>query len=408
MRSRILSGINSIPWRSIKEALRKKRVPEYLRRIIDSYLSKRCIVCRTIDGRMARRSVEARVPLGTVFGPLFWNFAYDSTFKVNREMGCRIICYADDTLIIATAEDAPTAAILAGIRVTRILSRIERLKLRVSEEKTEAVLFHGRTRPVFFPFVSVGNCRIKLANSMKYLGIYIDNRWIFRDHFAYVEAKVSKVTLALCRLVPKLKGPMEGKRQLYSKVIQSVLSYGASIWCDVFDASKEAQRSLRRVQRTLAIRVIAAYRTMSCDAALLLAGIPVLHITAMCRKGVYERSTAFKIRGEWSKEAVAEIEKSEHIALCHRWEDYLQDRSLFGQRTIEAVRPKFSEWITRTHGSRNYYMFQLFTGHGSFGHFLFGIRKKERMNLAPSTATIRILLNTRCKRAPLGPRRAPS
>ncbi|CAL1685098.1 unnamed protein product [Lasius platythorax] len=80
---------------------------------------------------------------------------------------------------------------------------------------------------------------------------------------------------------------------------------------------------------------------------------------------------------------MAEIKKSEHIALCHRWEDYLQDRSLFGKRTIEAIRPKFSEWITRTHGSRNYYMSQLFTGHGSFGHFLFGIRKKRTDESCP-------------------------
>lgn len=248
--------------------------------------------------------------------------------RVNRETGCHVVCYADDTLVIATAEDANSAAVRAGIQVARILFQIKRLGLRVFEEKMEAVIFHGRVKPVYFPHISVGNSRIKLSGSMKYLGIIIDSKWSFGDHFAYVEAKVAKVTRAPCKLMPNLRGPGKRKRQLYSKMVQSVILYGAPIWCDALGRSRGAQRSLRRVQRVLAIRVISAYRTTSCDAASLLARIPPLHVIAMCRKRVYEKTTALKASGNWTPEAVVDIKNTELLVLYHQWAEYLRDPSL--------------------------------------------------------------------------------
>lgn len=296
---------------------------------------------------------------------MLWNVTYDSTLRVNRETGCHVVCYADDTLVIATADDANSTAVRAGIQVARILFQIKRLGLRVSEKKTEAVIFYGRVKPDYFPLISVGNSRIKLSGSMKYLGIIIGSKWSFVDHFAYVEAKVAKVTRALCRLMPTLRGPGERKRQLYSKMVQSVILYGAPIWCDALDRSRGAQRSLRCVQRVLAIRVISAYCTTSCDAASLLARIPPLHVTAMCRKRVYEKTTALKASGNWTPEAVVDIKNTELLVLYHQWAEYLRDPSLWGKRTSAAIYPHLIEWIERERGCMNYYVSQFLTGHGS-------------------------------------------
>lgn len=109
---------NSLPWRTIWKVLIDKGYPVYLRRIIDSYLSDKFIQYSTIEGRTASRRMEAGVPQGSVLGPLLWNIAFDSVLTTPKEIGCHVICYANDTLIIATADCVQMAAVRAGIQVS--------------------------------------------------------------------------------------------------------------------------------------------------------------------------------------------------------------------------------------------------------------------------------------------------
>lgn len=123
--------------------------------------------------------------------------------------------------------------------------------------------------------------------------------------------------------------------------------------------------------------MISAYRTTSCDAASLLAKIPPLHITARCRKRVFKGVSALKARGDWSRDAAAAIRDTEQLVLYYEWAEYLRNPSLWGKRTVEAIYPHLIEWIERRHLCVNYYMSQLLTGHGSFGHYLLRIGKRE-------------------------------
>lgn len=102
----VANAFNSLPWRTISKALRwRKRFPPYLCRIVDAYLSNRCVEFPTISGGVCRRGVLAGVPQGSVLGPLLWNLAFDAVVKSQRLPGCEITCYADDTLILVTASD---------------------------------------------------------------------------------------------------------------------------------------------------------------------------------------------------------------------------------------------------------------------------------------------------------------
>lgn len=132
------------------------------------------------------------------------------------EIGCEIVCYADDTLILASADTASRALSRAGLQTSLVLNRIRRMGLRVATQKTEVVLFGNKgTRTQekeVETHIQIGCDRIKVASNMKYLGVVLDSRLTFKDHFRMVGTKASNISKALCRLMPNLRGPTEAKR----------------------------------------------------------------------------------------------------------------------------------------------------------------------------------------------------
>lgn len=375
----IKNAFNSIPWSRIRTALVKKRFPSYLRGIISSYLSCRTIEYPVADGGRGSRPVKAGVPQGSVLGPLLWNIAFDCVLQDGTEPDCHIVCYADDTLVLASADTMAGAVARANLQVRLVTGRIRRLGLKIASDKTEIVLFHsGKGLPKEdLPHIQVGDQWIQAGTSMKYLGILLDSKLKFLDHFRYVEEKATRVSKALGRLMPNLRGPKEAKRRLYAGVVQSVMLYGAPIWCEQLNASREAQRLLDRVMRNVALRVISGYRTVSLDAAGILSRIPPLILMASNRKRTFERVRDLRQAGQWTREADREVKKEEELLMMRQWELHLRRPSAAGRYTREALLPYVGLWMGRRHGSVSFRLIQIMTGHGSFAAYLFRIGKAD-------------------------------
>ncbi|KAL6417769.1 hypothetical protein ACFW04_012549 [Cataglyphis niger] len=276
---------------------------------------------------------------------------------------------------MSSADTISTAIARSNIQVARVLNRIRRLGLQVSLEKTEAIVFYGKNKPPRIVRLNVDGKDIEAKPTLKYLGIMLDGRLNFRPHFEYVENKIAKVNRALGRLMPNLRGPNESKRKLYAQVVLSILLYGAPIWNEAFMASKSSQIIINRVLRTLAIRVVSGYRTISLDAALLLARIPPVYLLANARRRVYDRVKDLWNSNRWSKKAESEIKVDENLLLYRQWEVYCENPNLAGARTRDAILPHFQEWIGRKHGNISFRITQLLTGHGCFGTYLYRIGK---------------------------------
>lgn len=221
----ICNAFNSIPWRIIRQALINKQFPEYLLRIIDSYLHDRSIEYRLNEEKPFTSIVTSGVPQGSVLGPLLWNIAYDSVLQEGTERGSHIACYVDDTFVMSSADTIGTAVARGNIQVTQVLNRIRRLGLEVAVEKTEAIVFYGKNKPPRSVKLQIGSKQVEARSTLKYLGIVLDSRFTFRPHFEYVEGKIAKVNGALGRLMPNLRGPSETKRRLYAQVVLSVFLY---------------------------------------------------------------------------------------------------------------------------------------------------------------------------------------
>lgn len=373
----IANAFNGIPWRAIRRQVRwRKRFPIDICRIVDGYLSNRWVEFITGEGGRCRYQVRAGVPQGSVLRPLLWNITYDDVVRMETFRGCLLVCYADDTLVLVVANNVEAACDLANNQLRRVVECIDALGLRIAHEKANAVMF-SRCGRIGEPKIRVGRAVIEMANQMRYLGVILDSRLTFLPHFEYVEAKAARAMRSLGRLMPNLRGSSEGKRKLYANVLISILLYGAPVWADEFCASRLRQQGFRRLHRSIAARVVSAYRTVSYDAVCVLARMPPIKLLVENHKRIFRKISELKNEGHWSLPAVNLVRVAEEAHLRDEWRAYLRRQPTTGARTKDAIVPCLSEWLDRAHGGLSFRLTQLLTGHGCFRVFLQRIRKAD-------------------------------
>lgn len=287
-------------------------------------------------------------------GLLLWNIAFDEVLRLQLFHGCSLICYADDTLVFVSTNDVESALEIANRQVQKVIDR---------RSKTEVIMFSDRGA-IGNRSLRIGSANIRIVNRLKYLGIILDSRLTFAPYFQYVEDKVCRVMEALGRFMPNLRGPSESKRKLFYNALLSIVLYGAPVWHRELSACRSGKLCLRRVQRLIARRVICAYRTVSYDAACLLAGVPPVPILASGRARVFERMAELKLSGEWSVPRVNQIRREEQARMMELWLERLNDEHIPGARTKRAIYPNLKMWMERAHGGLTYRMTQVPTGHG--------------------------------------------
>ncbi|XP_039760429.1 uncharacterized protein LOC120634102 [Pararge aegeria] len=210
---------------------------------------------------------------------------------------------------------------------------------------------------------------------MKYLGLVLDGRWNFNEHFEQLGGRLIKAASALGRLLPNIRGPASACRRLYAGIVRSMALYGAPIW--IHALSPQNKRLLRRPQRVIAVRVIRGYRTVSWTAATLLASDPPWELQAEVLAEVYQHKLDIRSRGEQiTSEGISRARSIAHLSLIQRWHEDLESSNV-GSWTVQGIRPHLERWLRRRHGPLTFHLVQVLTDHGCFGKYLNKIARRE-------------------------------
>ncbi|XP_071871999.1 uncharacterized protein [Bombus fervidus] len=181
--------------------------------------------------------------------------------------GTDMVCYADDTLVLAGGRGWYETQRLAETAVACAVRAIRRLGLNVSPTKSEALgFFDHRTRGALPPelCVDIDGEEVPVRSQTRYLGLTIDNGWTFGPHFDILVPKVTAAANTLCGLLPNIGGAGTGVRRLYEGP----------------DLAAEATQDDR-------YRIARGYRTISHASASVLAASPLFELQALALQQVY-------------------------------------------------------------------------------------------------------------------------
>lgn len=370
----VKNAFNTVKWKVVLDALKKRGIENYLYNIVADYLDKRTLIYET-ENCLKEYRITAGVPQGSVLGPFLWNVMYDGLLNLDLPDGAKLVGYADDIALVINQRTSDLIEIVANDSLCRCSNWLWRNGLKLAVPKTEAILVTDR-RVFKEPKILLQASQIFFKRNLCYLGVQLDDNLSFKQHVLNIRDKAMRTTTSLARIMPNCGGPKPQIRKLINSVVHSQLLYAAPTFTRALKW-KYNIRELQKPQRTSALRIISAYRTVSTSAALVLAGLPPIDLLILEREEIYIQTKCLNRDNSSSEQErmIAEVKKNARDSTINKWQErWNQEEN--GRWTYNLI-PNVRDWTERKHGNMSYFLTQVMTNHGTFNKYLHRFKLKD-------------------------------
>lgn len=221
------SAFNTIPPVDLVQKLSNNfQIPDIFVKWIFNFLTNRTQYV-TIAGESKSKVVITNIgsPQGCILSPFLFCAYTDDLRSSNSNIA--IVKYADDTLIIGNITNKNDEHYHTVIRNT--ISWCTRNKLILNASKTKELIFDFRKEKHFNRPVTVHTMPVEQVDHIKYLGCFIDNKFLFNKQADYVLKKAAQRRFLVYKLYsfninPKLVS------LAYTALVRSVITYCLSIY----------------------------------------------------------------------------------------------------------------------------------------------------------------------------------
>lgn len=156
--------------------------------------------------------------------------------------------FADDNMMYLITNDIKEGEKQMNKDLSNFEKWLSEMKLKANVEKTKFMIINEKKKENIK--LRINNEEIKRTNSMKYLGVIIDEKLEFKEHFDYICKQMAKKVGFLGRISKKLA--IETKIIIYKTIIAPHLDYCATI---LYLMNDEQINKLQKIQNK-AMRII--------------------------------------------------------------------------------------------------------------------------------------------------------
>ena len=198
-----------------------------------SYLSLRSQFVELNGVKSSIRNINFGVPQGSVLGPLLF-LIYINDIGNIPNLPSQPKFFADDTNLFVNAENISDLNISAQHSIDKLSEWMTLNKLTINQEKTVYMIFSPFINKV--PITSINlyvkNCLINKVDSIKFLGLTIDDDLTFRSHISDLTSQLKKFIGIFYKLSFKL--PISTLKILYFSLIHSKILYAIEIYANTY------------------------------------------------------------------------------------------------------------------------------------------------------------------------------
>ncbi|CAK1602630.1 unnamed protein product [Parnassius mnemosyne] len=235
------------------------------------------------------------------------------------------------------------------------------------------------------PRLSMGGIDIGMSEEIKLLGFTIDEKLTFNTHVSNVCKKAIGIYKQLCKAAKVSWGlHPEVIRVIYLATVEPIILYAASVWAQ---AAKKLGiiKQLAVVQRGIAQKLCKAYRTVSLNSALVLAGILPLDLRVphaglegneRADRLAKEAAKNSKVRPDYDLCPVSFVKRSIRMATLDKWNQRYQTGETGKITKLFFPDAKVAYRIIRKFEASSETT-QVMTGHGGFSEYLHRFKCKE-------------------------------
>ena len=194
--------------------------------------------CIAYNNKMTQfRSIACGIPQGSILGPLLFLIYVNDLHRSSNLLN--FILFADDTNLFYSHNNIQNLFQTVNQELIHIHEWLKANKLSLNVSKTKYTLFCKNSKtddvPLRLPELKINNSNIKRENTMKFLGVMLDESLTWTNHIQILENKVSKNLGILYKAKPHLT--LECLKNLYFSFVHSYLNY-----CNISWASNNANK----------------------------------------------------------------------------------------------------------------------------------------------------------------------